>query len=274
MQPALVLGAAVIGVLTAQAVPATQPMLAAVRGYIADYQAAFGHLVADEVTVQTVIQWRDLLAERTTRGEFYTVFANADRAWMTVHDVAVVDGKPVANRPNVLDLLASTGQSAPAIRAHNARYNIGGARRNLNEPTLVLQLLADWHDDMSFDRPRAASAEAGRGLVQVDFRLKNDSRFITSTYGRVRTSGSILAEPGSGRIRHTSIALDTGAVTATLETEYAHNERLGLWVPVTFLETYRQPTIGETTTVRSEYTNYRRFETGGRLRSVGDPAQP
>jgi hypothetical protein len=59
-----------------------------------------------------------------------------------------------------------------------------------------------------------------------------------------------------------------GPITATLETTYAPDENVGMWVPVRFTERY---SVGskdqeDVTTCDSIYTNYRRFDVTVRIK--------
>jgi hypothetical protein len=53
-----------------------------------------------------------------------------------------------------------------------------------------------------------------------------------------------------------------------LETTYAPDEKLGLWVPSVFTEWYRGSPDGEDEMIvcESAYSNYRRFEVVGRIK--------
>lgn len=249
-----------------QAVPPTSELAAAARRYIADYQNAFNLVVADEIARQTVRQPGRRDVTRETRGDFYTIFAEAGRAWMSVHDVTLVDDVPVVDRGDARALLASV--PGRELARFNARYNIGPITRNFNEPTLALQLLAaDRSADVSFGRARATPAPDGIvPTVELSFRARSETRFIGSPRGRVSVEGTADVEPASGRIHRTQLAISDGAVEAVLDTRYAPEPRLGLLVPVRFTERYRMLRTGETTLVESEYTNYRRFETAARLK--------
>src|SRR6266849_10206218 len=67
---------------------------AAAAAYLAEYQKQFSFLLADEEYVQQVFdQSGRETARRRMTGESFLTFVPADRAWISVHDVAEVDGK-------------------------------------------------------------------------------------------------------------------------------------------------------------------------------------
>jgi hypothetical protein len=259
-------------VLVPAARPALQPFqgeVVRIAAYVGAYERAFSSLLADEVCLQEVIRRGRAVARRETRGEFFAVFLDRDLVWMTVHDVLSLDGAPVGERTGLAPLLArrSVESVGRDLAEANARYNIGSVSRNFNEPTLPLQLLASRRArDVRFSSPRRLRGPDGVALVSIEFRLRDDASFVRSRTGRrVRVAGSVVAEHASGRIHRTMLTIADGQVDATLETTYVAEDRLGLWVPSVFAETYRAGRLEEITTVRSAFVNYRRFETSGRV---------
>lgn len=252
-----------------QAVPGTPALVDTVGRYISAYQQAFTFLVADEDTVQQVAEGGRVTATRHTRGELFAVFVGGDDVWMSMHDVAEVDGVAVGDRDDVRSLLSRTSVRAAArdIAEANARHNIGRVTRNFNEPMLALQLLASPRSaSVAFDREHVDRSSPDVTLVTLRLRLKDDATFVASMAGRrVKTEGTVVVEAGTGRVRHTMLRLDDGQVSATLETDYARDDRLDLWVPTTFVEVYRTRRGTEVTTVRTTLSNYRRFEASGRI---------
>jgi hypothetical protein len=204
---------------------------------------------------------------RTTRGEFFITFVASDGIWMSVHDIAEVDGLVVPDRDNLRALLSSRSirEVGPAIARSNARFNIGSIVRNFNEPTLALQLISPARSrDVRFTREKVVRNASGELVATLDFRLAGGATFIGSIGGRrVTTRGTVTAEARSGRLMRTSLTVDDGDVLAVLDTDYSPDERLGLWLPARFTEIYSRQ--NETTTVETTFSNYRRFEGSGRL---------
>jgi hypothetical protein len=259
----------VVALAGLQAVPGTSALVASATRYVEQYQRDFAYLVADEQATQEVID-RDgvVTAARETRGELFAAFLQADRVWMSVHDVETVDGAPVPPGDDVRTMLRSESFRAVASRvaAANARYNIGSVTRNFNEPTLALLYFApDRVDGVKFDRGAVDRSTPGLTLVTLRMRGRDDRPLVRSPNGRVTMRGSVVVDGRTGCVRHTSLAFSDGKVDADLDTTYALDRNVSVWVPVQFVERYRERASGETTTVRTSLGNYRRFETSGRI---------
>jgi hypothetical protein len=279
---ALRLALAAVLLLAGQHLPATRTIVSSVSRYVTQYQRDFVSLVADESTTQQVIANGDVIETRATSGEMFATFIESDRAWMTVHDIAAVDGQPIVNHDDVRAMLLAEPLRAiaPRVAAANARYNIGHVIRNFNEPTLALVLFTPARvDDLRIERV-TASEDATRdanaltdarcsadcdALVTLRFRSRDGQSLVRSAAGVVSTRGSAIVEATNGRVRRTIVTFDDRHVEATLDTTYGLDMHVAFWVPVTFVERYVAHATGEQTLVQSTFTNYRRFETSGRM---------
>jgi hypothetical protein len=245
---------------------------AAVR-YVADYQQQFAFLIADEHYTQTRLAPDGKpYEERRMIGELFLTYVAADRDWIAVHDVAEVNGRPVADRDDLRALLqqgAEVRGVAGRVAARNAAFNIGKVIRNFNEPTLALRVLDD--DALrrfSFDR-RAVEGSGEDTVVTLSFRERGRPTIVRGDRARdLESRGELAIEAATGRIRRTLFEVSDGPLRARLETVYAHEPRLDLWVPTTFTERYDLSRPGEKETVLCEakYTDYRRFLTRGRIK--------
>ena len=173
--------AAIIGV--GGAVTATQApdlsrnrLLAVAAAYVTTYQQQFAFLMADETTVQAAYGVKDSLqvplGARTTRGEIFITFLDRHRHWITVRDVAEVDGVRVVDRVDLPALLSREDANTVARRlfALNARYNIGGVIRNFNDPMIALLPLNEAHRSrFAFDVEKTERREAGVVLATLVF---------------------------------------------------------------------------------------------------------
>jgi hypothetical protein len=281
--PALVTAGVVapLATLALAARPAAQDVPALVRttaAYVASYERAFARLLADETSVQRVETAGAAHARtRTTLGELFLTFLPVERRWVAVHDVADVDGVPVTDREDLESLLAADDVRAVGRRLaeRNARYNLGTAFRNFNEPTLVLQLFGpDAWRRIRFSRQAIDRSTPGVTLVTLAFREHDRPTLVQSVRGGpVFSHGSVVVEAATGRIRETTIALDDGPVTADLTTVFAYVSHVDLWVPTRFTERYTvtRDHVREVTRVESRYANYRRFETSGRVEGSREP---
>lgn len=245
---------------------------AAASRYVAEYQSAFASLVADELYEQQLIE-DDLPTQmRRLEGELFLTYLPGDDEWITVHDVATVDGRPLAGREDLRMLLQSGDVRGVVDRIanHNAAFNIGPIIRNFNEPTLPLLILADKRITHSRFRRVRIQNDGDVTLVTLAFEEKERPTLVASaTGGAVFSKGSFVIEAGSGRVRETAIELEDGRVKARLVTRYAPEERLAMWVPVTFSEHYERSHRNgkrEVVTGESTYSNYRRFMATGRIK--------
>jgi hypothetical protein len=252
----------------AQSIPRTPAIVRATTTYVQEYQRAFTRLVADERTTQRVTRGGTVVETRQTRGELFSTFLDADRAWMSVHDIEQVDGVPVTGS-NVRSLLRDEAFASVAarVKAANARYNIG-LFRNLNEPTLALLLFTPaFVHDVSFERRDTTIDPGGEPLVTLGLRGHKDLPLVRSaeTGRTVPLDGTATVAVRTGVVHRTVVRFRNADVDATLDTEYARDPHVDLWVPVTFDETYVSSRTGEVTTVHTNLDNYRKFETSGRV---------
>ena len=259
---------ALLTLATAQALPRTEVIVEAAVRYVAQYQRDFTYLVADEDCLQRVVAGGVELRVRRTRGELFSTFVDQARTWISVRDVADVDGVAVPDRDNVRALLTreSVASLAPRIAASNARFNIGHVSRNFNEPTLALLLFAPTRrPDVAFDRGPSERTPDGDSLMALRLRGRDGLAFVRGLNGRVSVRGTAVVEPQSGRVHRTTLTIEDGQVEAVLETTYAFDSHVQLWVPVMFDERYTARRDDEATLVHTTLGNYRRYETGGRL---------
>jgi hypothetical protein len=251
--------------------PSTDALVSAAAGYVARYQRAFLFLLADEVYGQTrTVDAAPAPESRTMRGELFLTYLEAERRWIAVHDFAEVDGQPVPDRADLRALIrqGAVRSVAPQLASRNARYNLGRVVRNFNEPTLALQIFSsDRRPRFRFSHERVTQ-DRGVRLVTLAFRERDRPTLVSSVRGGpVFSTGEADIEADTGRIRRIWMRFEDGPVEATLDTIFAEDAGLGLWVPGIFTERYRleDDDHPETVVCEARYTNYRRFETSGRL---------
>jgi hypothetical protein len=197
---------------------------------------------------------------------FISVDANA--TWLTVRDVISVDGKPVPRR--LPALLASKNVRIRDLRAlseENGRYNIGAIARNFNEPTLTL-LFLDARYRSRFQFSDGGSEQLGGQVVRrIRFHEVVTPTVIRTQERDVRTSGTLLVEPSTGRVLRTELTLiqDKNNTRGSVNVSYGMNAKLGLLVPVEMHEWYGygRSTPNEGTSCTAKYSDFRRFETSG-----------
>jgi hypothetical protein len=250
--------------------------------YVRQYQEELTSVVADETYTQHVKAQvpRDGLRPLRTSltSEIFFMFTAGD--WMAIRDVRAVDGKPLADRPDLREALRSlsTYEVAGKFKTYNSRFNVGRVTRNFNEPTLSLLPLDDRHRArFTFERARARQADA-KQLVTLAFKERTGPTLIRNLDGgSVFSSGEITIEPDSGRVSKAILAVTIDSVTATLSTTYAYDKRLGMSVPMRFGEHYvdgveprgrarSRRTRYEDIVCEARYSNFQRFEVVSRIR--------
>ena len=250
--------------------------------YVAEYQRTLTSVVADESAEQEVVTQvppaRNAVRRRRTASEVFFMFTPVTNHWMAIRDVMRVDGRELENRPDIrrdLETLADDHVSA-ALKAQNSRYNIGRITRNFSEPTLCLLVLDERHRNrFKFDRKRVQN-DAGVTVVTLTFAEKEGPTLIWDyRLGKVLSTGEILIEANTGRVRETTFRARSGDITLELTTKYTADERLNMWVPASFRESYEGgvdrrardgPSYYEHVVAEATYSNYRRFQTAARIK--------
>ena len=259
--------------LTAQAPlnTSTKAVVAAASAYVVDYQSQLRFVVADETYTQDVTREPGGKEHRVMSGELFLVFLAGDNEWIAVHDIAEVDGRKVTDRDGLRALLqqGEVSRVAKLVANRNAAFNIGGINRNFNEPTLPLLLLGPPRvGTVSFDRRRVDRTEQG-ARITLSFTDRGRPTLIRGARGgQIYSTGELIVDAATGRVERTLIRLEHGDIVAALSTEYTLDDKLNLWVPAVFNETYSGRVGGVRETIRCEakYTNYRRFEVTGRVK--------
>lgn len=240
--------------------------------YVEDYAAKMTSIVGEEIYTQETFDSVDhRTGSRLMKGELFLTFLKADRTWVAVHDVAEVDGEPVPDRQSLQAVLArgvSTSVVSDVVE-HNKHFNIGRIERNFNEPTLALLVLDKSHvSSFTFTREQVETV-GGVTLVTLAFVERERPTIVSG--GKMGTPvfsrGRLLMEAGTGRVRATQIQFKYGAISADLVTTYVLVPRLELWLPSVFTERYEGEPYGqkEIDTGRAQYSNYKRWETSGRI---------
>jgi hypothetical protein len=265
-----------------------EAVVTAAAAYVKEYQRALTSVLADEDYQQQVVAQipldRSMPQKRRLRSEVFFMFAPASGDWMAMRDVIAMDGTALAERPNLREALRTLPpvEVARTFKSYNSRFNLGKASRNFNEPTLSLLLLDDrYRPNVRFTRKGVRRNRDGV-WVTIGFAEKAGSQTLIRDLSQkpAPSKGEFEVEAGTGRVRRAHMVTviggspASGPMTAELTTTYAPDERLGMWVPVTFTEHYKSgetmafapdPRIKLATTFEeirgvAKYTNYRRFE--------------
>jgi hypothetical protein len=233
--------------------------------YVAEYERRLSFLLADEQATQQVFDANGHeTARRAMVGEFFVTFLPADRAWISVHDIAEVDGRPIDDREDLTQLLGREPLSGAArlLVNRNARFNIGTVTRNFNEPTLGLLVLEPRRlDQFRFSRVRVEQ-DGEAQVASLRFKEVDRPTLVRGVDGSpLFSTGEVQVEAATGRIRRTLIQFAYGPVIAQLTTTFARDPRLDMWVPSRFAERYERTNPNrEVIVCEATYTNYRKFD--------------
>lgn len=239
--------------------------IAAASAYVESYNTKMQNVLADEVAKQTTTHGSFRDWTRTTKADLFITYLPAESVWIAVRDVREVDGEVIDDPDNIRVLMERTPLSrlGAVIAKKNSQFNIGNISRTFNEPTLALLVMASKHKDrFKFEREGISGGAVPR--VTISFKEQDRPTLIQGSNGApVYTNGQMVIDAASGRVESTRLELKLGSVRARIETDYAENDKLKLWVPVSMRETYEQTAKGFEQTIKCEstYTNYRKFET-------------
>jgi hypothetical protein len=215
----------------------------------------------------------------------------AERTWLTIRRVQRVDGRDVADSGLRLEQLL--GQAAPTRQARlrqlldeSARFNLGNIARNFSDPTLVFQFLQPRAQPQFTFTMAGTERRDGVDAVRLNYVERATPTVVTLNDQPLVSRGSVLVARTEGTVletvlHHTSEPIN---LDATIRVTFRHQPSVGLWVPVRMQETYKQQPVGwygtppraaivgETIECVAIYSNYRRFETSGRI--VVPPGAP
>jgi hypothetical protein len=183
---------------------------------------------------------------------------------VAVREVFEIDGHAVQHSSRLEQLL-----KAPAAQLENvvrdllnesAAYNLASGSRNINFPTFPLVYLRT----LNLDRSRWRSAGREGTLTVISFEERRRPTIVRSGAGHnLRARGRFSIDEKTGRIERAEVRLDG----YRLEVSFSPAERLGIWLPFRMEDTYERSGRYHYLRVDGEatYSDYRRFETEGRL---------
>jgi hypothetical protein len=254
-------------------------LLARVREYVAWYDRQLVTLIADERYVQTSrgvtpSENGDNSGGRVLESEFGWVAILVAHDIIGVREVRRVDGRSVAKAYRLRELLerppADASLDVEAILAESARHNVGEVRRNINFPTFALAYLRRAREQDT----RWRAVRSG-DHIDLQFEERDRATLVRSADGtRTPARGRFSVDPATGRISACELRVRISRghgwrpLFYWMLVTFAADARLDLWVPVRMLERYYRPggspgsgdEAGEAT-----YSNYRHYDTGGRL---------
>jgi hypothetical protein len=249
------------------------------RDYIERFEREAAALVAEERYVQRLVVRAEPPVPALTRElrSDYVLVKPADSApWLGYRDIYEVDGAPVRERDaRLVELLRRTAPDslarAAAFVSEGARFNLG-PERTINTPTLPMQLLA--RANASRMRLRAARGWQGRDVAEVAVEESGRPTIVRTPEGAsVESRGTVTVRVADGAILAADLRFRFSTARrrdreAVLRVEYG--EAPGVTVPVPIRMTEDLPTPDGAATGTATYSNYRRFQTSGRIMKIGD----
>ncbi len=259
------------------------PFPAGLRGaaeYVTRFERTFAAVIWRESYLQevrTTLKFRtsgnvftQVTERRHLESELFFLWLPSQSSWIAVRDVTTVDGVP---RPDgerrMKALLAGSTFTVDQLRplaTENARYNIGKVLRTFTEPTLGLLFLDEHYRDRFAFTADGDETVAGRRGTRYRYVERGRPTVIQNEHRDVPARGSLVVESGSGRILQTTLELSdsASALEGLMTVRYATHPGFDVMVPVEMRESYTGAG-GETITTVARYSDFRRFQTSGRI---------
>jgi hypothetical protein len=258
--------------------PTLKVLLARIAGQVAQFKAEFSLIVGVEHydQLQRTADGRTRTRHLVSDVFFYRPESTGPA--MTVRTVRRVDGRPTdTSGDRIADALALPGsrrlEQLRALADSGALYNLGNLQRNFNEPTVALTFAApDFQPRFKFALDGTEDVN-GELLQRVKFSEVDRPTIIRDAQGgaNIPASGRLWTSD-DGVIRQTELHLETRRDTlVNIRVSYGVDERLGVMVPVSMDEDYRYRDRDRDNqrfvfiTGHAVYSDYRRFETSGRV---------
>jgi hypothetical protein len=259
-------------VLSARQAPPVAGLLERAGQYVKQFEQELSVVIADESYQQVVtsVASTRALISRHTKAEFALIELADEHDWIGVRNVVEVNGRRVADQRGGIPaiLRGPTRDRRSRVRAlaeESARYNVGAVYRNFSDPTFAA-LFLDPATQHRFSFWEAGSDVIDRvKVVRLAYREVLKPTRIRRDDVDLFANGSVWVDQ-NGRILRTALEIiDSGqSVTGSVTVNFRIEARLGFLVPYRMDETYAQAT-GQRITSAATYSNFRRFETSGRI---------
>jgi len=247
--------------------PPLESVLPRMFAYVDQFMRDFGGMVSEEQYIQSVRQPSGF-SRGDTRRELRSDFLLVDvpgQGWTPFRDVFEADGRAVRDRQDRLTSLFLSGTTADAvdqarrIMDEGSRYNIGGASRNINVPTLALMYLApDFRGGVKFSEGRAEKSADGR---VIDFtELRRPTLITTSGNRDLPAHGRVWVDEATGAITRTELRAEDTGVEAEVLVTFELDAKSSMWLPKRMEDRFKRR--GDQSEVRgvATYSRFRRFQ--------------
>jgi hypothetical protein len=261
----------------AAASAAQQPDAGAIRDrldqYLLAYEPLLSAVVANEEMSQRT-EVRGWVTNRRIQSEVAFVALPGAAGWLGFRRVVKVNGKAIEDLGVPLAQLLIEGASddfdqARLLLADSAAHNLG-APRTINLPNLPLELLHPRHRHRFMQEVFGREKVRGTQTIILRFEEISTPTIIQQgEAGDMKTEVLAWIEPDTGRllrarVRTRDSRLGTLPFAAEIRVEFRQDARLGMLVPTEMAENFFVSRSG-TGTGTAKYSNYRRFQTKGRV---------
>ena len=267
---------------TAQA-PAVHSVLARLDAYLADYEPKLSELIADETMQQEVRGTRirglsldgsgggSLRLHRHLVSEVAFIALPDNAGWLGFRHVKAVDNRPVSLSESSLTAgLKSHGyETADTLVKASAQHNLG-LPRTTNLPNLPLEFLHRRNRSRLVPRLDGRERVRGTNTVRVVFLERMVPTLIRNPDTGTDMPSVIRAwiDPDNGRLLRAEVntftSFEAKEFENSLRVEFAANKAVDILVPSEMREVFpvERPATGSGV---ATYSNYRRFQTSGRI---------
>ena len=268
-------GAAAAGESQSALVAPLRSILVRAAAYVERFEREFALVVSDESYRQQLGSgpWQLLPRDRVrhTRAEMVFLWMPDEGLWLNARNVLSVDGAPVpASAARVGEALSDPSgriDRLTRIRADSVRYNLGDIFRDFNDPTFTLQFVAARLQPRFRWQLESREQQNGLEVARIAFSERASPTLVRRGTVDLISRGTIWIESATGVVRRTSLAVDDPLLQTRgrVDVEFGPVSRIDVRVPLAMDERYTQARTF--ILARATYSNFRRFETSGRLMS-------
>jgi hypothetical protein len=189
--------------------------------------------------------------------------------WLSIRNVQIVDGRAIPDSSGRLDrALAAPGfdyvSKLGQLKAESARFDVGQVWRTTGNPTVVLRFLVPGNQTHFTFTRKGEERIGGQPVTKLAFAEHDRPTAIDFNGGGVLSIGAIWVRPSDGTVVRANLKLTTATLLAVeITVDFQRDPKLELWVPARMEERYDD--YRTSTTCSARYSNFRQFETSGRL---------
>jgi hypothetical protein len=246
-----------------------EEMLDRVGNYVQRLEEHLAVVISDETYVQNVWERHHVVISRTIRSEMLFMWLSQEDIWLSIRNVLAVDGRPIPDSSGRLDrALAAPGfdymSQLRQLKAESARFDVGQVWRTTGNPNVVLRFLLPGNQTHFSFTQKGQERIRGETVSKLAFAEHERPTAIDFNGEDVLSDGAIWVRPSDGTVVRTNLKLSTPTrMAVTITVDFQRDPKLDLWVPLRMEERYDD--YLESTTCAARYSNFRRFETSGRL---------